>query len=79
MQQVTNLQEIETAINEHGEMIVGKNKKNKVVIMSLEEYKKRLQEKEIVEHLKKSEQDIEAGRVKDASKVFEEWSEKYGI
>ena len=42
MQQITNLQEIETAINEYGEVVVSKNKKNDVIIiMSIEEYKKR--------------------------------------
>lgn len=79
MQQITNLQEIETAINVYGEIVVSKNKKDKVIIMSMEEYKKKILEKEIEEHLLSSEEDIEAGRVKDASKVFEEWSEKYGI
>lgn len=36
-------------------------------------------EEEIIEHLLKSEDDIEHGRVRDAREVFEEWKEKYGI
>ena len=34
---------------------------------------------EIIEHLLKSEDDIEHGRVRDAHEVFNEWKEKYGI
>ena len=47
--------------------------------MSMEEYKKRVLQKDIEEHLLKSEQDIENGRVRSARKVFEEWKEKYTI
>ena len=36
MQQVTSLQQIETFINENGEMVIGKNDKNNVIIMSME-------------------------------------------
>lgn len=80
MQQLTNFQEIEAAINEYGEIVVSKNKKDKkVVIMSIEEYKKKILKKEIEKHLIKSEEDIENGRVVDASRVFEEWNTKYGI
>ena len=79
MQQLKNIEEIENAINEYGEVVVSKNQKNKIVIMSMEEYKKRVLQKDIEEHLLKSEQDIENGRVRSARKVFEEWKEKYTI
>jgi PHD/YefM family antitoxin component YafN of YafNO toxin-antitoxin module len=79
MQQLKNIEEIENAINEYGEVVVSKNQKNKIVIMSMEEYKKRVLQNDIEEHLLKSEQDIENGRVQDARKVFEEWKEKYEI
>ena len=39
MQQVTSFQEIETFINQNGEMVIGKNSKNNVIIMSMEEYR----------------------------------------
>ncbi len=39
MQQVTSLQQIETFINQNGEMVIGKNSKNNVVVMSMEEYR----------------------------------------
>ena len=39
MQQITNLQDLETAINLNGEMVVSKNRKNNVIVMRMEEYK----------------------------------------
>ncbi len=36
-------------------------------------------EEEIIEHLLRSEDDIENGRVRDAREVFKEWEEMYGI
>lgn len=78
MQQVTNIQELKTAINQNGEMVISKNK-DKIIIMDMEEYKKKLLNKDIQKHLLKAEDDIKNGRVRDARKVFEEWKEKYGI
>ena len=42
MQQLTNLQELEMAVNLNGEVVVTKNNKNNVILMSMEEYKKSL-------------------------------------
>ena len=55
MQQLTNLKEIENAINEYGEIVVSKNSKNNVVIMSMEEYNKNILREKIIKELKKSE------------------------
>ena len=55
MQQSLNMKEIETAIDEYGEIVLSKNKKNKVIIMSMEEYKKNSMKTDIIEKLKKSE------------------------
>ena len=79
MQQVTNLKELETAINLYGEMVVSKNSKNKVIVMSMEEYKKKLMREKIEKDLLEAEEDIENGRVKDSTDVFKDWNEKYGI
>ena len=79
MKQVSNLQELETAVNLNGEMVVSKNDRNKIIIMSMEEYKKKLMKERIEKNLLKSEEDIENGRVKDADDVFKEWNAKYGI
>ena len=61
MQQLTNLKEIETAVNQYGEIVVSKNKKNNFVVMSMEEYNKNILKEEIIKALKKSEQEIENG------------------
>ena len=79
MQQVTNLKELETAINLYGEMVVSKNSKNNVIVMSMEEYKKKMMKEKIEKDLLEAEEDIENGRVKDSTDVFKDWNEKYGI
>lgn len=77
MQQL-DIQEIETAVNQYGEIAVIKNNKNKVVVMSMEEYNKNVLRKEIVKSLKKSEEEIENGEGIDSDKAFEELRQKYG-
>lgn len=79
MQQVVNIQDIESILDQHGELIVKKNSKNNVVVMSIEEYKKQKLENEIEEKLLKSEDDIEHGRTQDAIRVFEELEQEYGF
>lgn len=79
MQQVTSIEEIETAINKNGEMIVGKNDKNKVVVMSIEEYKNNIFDEETIKALSKSEDDINNGRTRKATEVIKEFEEKYGF
>lgn len=78
MMQVTNIQDLKTAVNKNGEMVIAMNN-NDIVIMKMEEYREKLLKKEIEEHLLKAEDDIRNGRVRDAKEVFEEWKEKYGI
>ena len=46
MQQL-NMQEIETAVNQYGEIVISKNSKNNVIVMSMEEYKKKMFEDKI--------------------------------
>lgn len=79
MQRVTSLQELETAINQNGEMVIGKNKKNNVIIMSMEEYRNNIFDNETVKKLLKSEEDIEKGRTKKATEVIKELRAKYGF
>ena len=79
MQQLTNLQELEMAVNLNGEVVVTKNNKNNVILMSMEEYKKSLNKDKIKNNLIKAEEDIKLGRVRDAEEVFKEWNAKYGI
>lgn len=79
MQQLTNMEEIETAVNQYGEIVVSKNNKNKVVVMSMEEYKKKILDEEINRKILQSEEDYNNGRVRKAEDVFKEWKLKYGI
>ena len=79
MQQVTNLQNIKTAVNQYGEVVVSKNSKNNVVVMSMEKYKKKLLDEEIERKILKSEEDYKNGKVRKAEDVFKEWEQKYGI
>ena len=76
MQQVTSLKEIETIVNENGEAIIGKNNKNNMVIMSMEEYRNNIFDKETVQKLLKSEEDIKNGKTKNATIVIKELREK---
>lgn len=78
MQQSININEIETAINEYGEIVLSKNKKNNVVIMSMEEYKKNCMKADIIKKLKKSEEEIERGEGIESDIAFKELRKKYG-
>ena len=79
MQQVTSLKEIEKYINKNGDMVIGKNNRNNVIVMSMAEYRKKLLDEEIEKKLLKSEEDYKQGRVRKAEDVFKEWEAKYGI
>ena len=52
---------------------------NNLIVMNMEEYKRKMLQKDIEKHLLKAEEDIEKGRTRSARKVFKEWKEKYGI
>lgn len=78
MMQVTNIQDLKTAINQNGEMVITMNN-NDIIIMKMEEYREKLLKEDIEKHLLKAEDDIKKGRARDAREVFKEWKEKYGI
>lgn len=78
MQQLTNIQAIETAVNEYGEIVISKNSKNNVVVMSMEEYNKKNMKKDIIKKLKKSEEEIERGEGVESDIAFKELRQKYG-
>ena len=75
---VKNIQDLKKAVNQNGEMVVTINN-NDIVIMKMDEYKKKILKEDIEEHLLKAEEDIENGRVRNAREVFKEWKEKHGI
>ena len=79
MQNITNIQELERAISLNGEMVVTKNSKNNVILLSIEEYKKKLQDEEIEKKLLNAEKQIDEGKTVKATEVFKELEEKYGF
>lgn len=79
MKQVTNLQEIEREIKlNQNEVVVGKNSKNEIFVMSMEEYNKKIMKKDLIAKLKKAEEEIENGEGIEADEAFRELRQKYG-
>ena len=78
MQQVTNIQDLKAAVTKNGEMVITIDNNN-IVIMNMEEYRKKLMKEDIENHLLKAEDDIRNGRVRNARDVFKEWKAQYGI
>lgn len=78
MQRIMNFSQLETEINQNGEMVITKENNN-LIVMNMEEYKRKMLQKDIEKHLLKAEEDIEKGRTRSAREVFKEWKEKYGI
>ncbi len=80
VQQLKDVQSvIEAALNKYGDIVLSKNERNNVFVMSIEEYRKKLLDEEIDRKIMESEEDYNNGRVKDAEEVFKEWEEQYGI
>lgn len=77
MQQLNSIQEIETAVDEYGEIVISKNNKNKVIVMSMEEYKQKNIKKDMINKLKESEEEIERGEGVESDIAFEELKKKY--
>lgn len=77
MQQVTNIQALETAVNQYGELVISK-KNNNVFFMSMEEYNDKKKKKEIISKLKQSEKEIENGEGIEIDVAFKELRQKYG-
>lgn len=57
MMQVTSIQDLKTAVNQNGEMVITMNN-NDIVIMKMEEYREKLLKEDIEKHLLKAEDDI---------------------
>ena len=62
MKQLTDFEEIKALINQYGELVICKDEKDNLIIMTMKEYK----EKEIKESLIQAEDDIKNGRVINA-------------
>lgn len=77
--QAINMQEVETAMNKYGDIVLTKNDKNNVIVLSIEQYKEKLLDEEIEKKLLKAEKQIEEGKTVKATEVFKELEEKYGF
>ena len=77
--QAINMQEVETAMNKYGDIVLTKNEKNNVTVLSVEQYKEKLLDEEIEKKLLKAEKQIEEGKTVKAAEVFKELEEKYGF
>ncbi len=78
MQQVTNIQDLKTAITKNGEMVIT-IENNNIVIMKMEEYRKKICEDKIEEKLLKAEKQIREGKTVKAIDVFKELEAQYGF
>ena len=81
MQQVTNIQDLKTAITKNGEMVIT-IENNNIVIMKMEEYRKKAcegNEDKIEEKLLKAEKQIREGKTVKAIDVFKELEAQYGF
>ena len=72
-----NIQEVETAMNKYGDIVLTKNDKNNVIVLSVEQYKEKLLDEEIEKKLMNAEKQIEEGKTVKATDVFKELEEKY--
>ena len=69
-----NIQEVETAKNKYGDIVLTKNDKNNVIVLSVEQYKEKIEKKLLI-----AEKQIEEGKTVKAVDVFKELEEKYGF
>ena len=77
--QAINMQEVETAMNKYGDIVLTKNDKNNVIILSVEQYKEKILKEKIEKKLLIAEKQIEEGKTVKAVDVFKELEEKYGF
>lgn len=80
MQREMTIQEVQKTLTEDDieeTILLKRSGKNDIVIMNFEEYKK-IFEMNLIERLKKAEEQIKNGEVTDANIVFKEMREKYG-
>ena len=81
MQKTITIKDIENTLSKYEEIedpiVVKREDKSDVVILSLKAYKEKLREQEIIEHLQKSEEDIENGRTTPAKDFFKEMRAEY--
>lgn len=82
MQKIISVKDVENVLEQYTNIeepiIVKRDNKEDVIIMSIKEFKKRLFIEELERRLDEAEDDIENGRVHNAEDVFKELREQYG-
>jgi len=81
MQRELTVKEIEKAIEEEDfpePIIVKRTNKSNLIILSEEEYNKRMFFSELEKEIDESEEEIENGEIFNAREVFEELRQQYG-
>lgn len=82
MQREITVKEFENEVNSVDEInepiIVKRDNKKDLIVISLEQYKKELFMAELASRLEKSKKEIEQGKVHNARTVFKELRAKYG-
>lgn len=82
MQREITINEFENTINVVDKIdepiVIKRNNKEDLVVISLEQYKKNLFFTEINSKIEKGEEDLKNGRVHSAKSVFKELRKKYG-
>lgn len=83
IQREITVDKIEDTINNYTNIeepiVVKRKNKNDLIIISMEEYKKKLFLLDLEKKLLEGEEDIKNNRVYDAKDVFEELMEEYGF
>lgn len=69
-----DIQKVESALDKYGDIVLSKKDENTIIIMNMEEYKMK---EDIINKLKKSEEEIERGEVIDIDVAFKELRQKY--
>lgn len=82
MQKIITVEEIEKTVSEYSNIeepiIVKRKNNNDLVILSMEEYKKKIFMAELDRKIEEGEEDIKNGRVRKATEVFKDLRQKYG-
>ena len=73
-----NTQEIEIAMKRYGDVVLTKDIENNVIVMSMDEYKKKNMKKDIIKKLKQSEEEIEKGEGIELNEALKDLRHNFG-
>lgn len=82
MQKIINIEEVESTLKKYTNIeepiIVKRENKGDVIMLSIDEYKKRIFFSDFEKKIEEAENDIKKGNVHKARDVFKELRDKYG-